>query len=291
MYRYVLFVLGALICEASFLSCMTSPTVVGIALPHLIRRDEGRLLKTPGNAPLRLETGSYYVMYANAFIEGPAKMLPPDDYEERDVKLARAKQTYLRGVTILREGLDRKYPGMSCAYASGKLDGYLERLTKDDVPAVYWMVAGTLAAYSLDPFDLDLGFKIPELAALMARAYKLDPDFNNGALDDFYILFYGALPPALGGDREKAKKQFEIALKKTNNNAASPYISYVEAIAIPEQDRKKFDEYLDKALKVNLGAMKTAEEKLATKIAQKKARFYQKNAERFVPLIDQSDEE
>jgi predicted anti-sigma-YlaC factor YlaD len=258
--------------------CMSSPALVGFALPVIIKSDEKKLTKAPDNESLRVETGSYYIMYANAFIEGPAKMLPVSSYEKRDKQLAKAKKRYLRGVEILRAGLEKKYPGIGAAFREGKLPAYLKRLKKEDVPELYWTVAGTLAAYSIDPMDLDLGLKLPELTALILRAYELDPAFNNGALDDFFVLFYGALPPPLGGDRDKAKAHFRIALEKTGGNAASPYVSYAEVIAIPEQDYAKFKEYLGKALAVDFRKMKDSEEKLANKIAQRRARFLLKNA-------------
>ena len=265
---------------------MSSPTVVGLALPVVIKSDEKKLAKAPENAALRVETGSYYIMYANAFVEGPAKMLPASSYEKRDKKLAEAKKRYLRGVEILRAGLDKKYPGINEAFQEGKLPAYLKRLEKDDVSAIYWTVAGTLAAYSLDPMDLDLGLKLPELTALIQRAYELDPAFNNGALDDFFVLFYGALPPPLGGDRDKAKAHFRLALEKTGGNAASPYVSYAEVIAIPEQDYAAFKDYLGKALAVDFRKMKDSEEKLANKIAQRRARFLLKHADDYFILDD-----
>lgn len=273
-------------CTASalfFASCMSSPALVGAALPFIISSDEKKLAKNPDDAVRRLETGSYYVMYANAFVEGPARMLPPEDYEKRDRELLRAKENYLKGALIIGEGLEKKFTGFSSAFDSGKIERYIKNFSKDDVPSLYWFVAGTLAAYSIDPLDLDLGFKLPMLNQLITRAYALDPDFNNGALDDFFILFYGSLPPALGGDKAKAKKHFAFALEKTGGNAASPFVSYVESIVVPEQDFKTFNEYLQRALNVDFSKMKTDEEKLANKIAQKKARFFLDNSERYIP--------
>ncbi|MDR2509170.1 MAG: TRAP transporter TatT component family protein [Spirochaetaceae bacterium] len=266
-------------------SCMTSPALVGTALPLIISGNEKKLTKKPDDAALRLETGSYCVMYANAFVAGPANMLPPERFSERDRMLVKAKRFYLEGASILREGLEKKYPGFDGAAAANKLPAYLSQFTKDDVPALYWMVAGTVGAYSLDPFDLDLGFKIPEMTALIKRAYELDSDFNNGALDDFFMVFYGALPAALGGDPAKAKIHFERAVKKTGGNAASPYVSYVEVFAIPAQNQALYDEYIAKALSVNFKIMKSDMEKLANKIAVKKARFYRNNRERFIPTL------
>jgi predicted anti-sigma-YlaC factor YlaD len=260
--------------------CLSSPTVVGLALPVVIKVDEGKLKKAPDKADLALETGSFYVMYANAFVQAPAQRLAPSKYKKRDSELARAKKLYLRGVDILRGSLDKKYPGINDAGGQGTRprSEYLAALTRDDVPLIYWLVAGTLAAYSLDPFDLDLGFKIPELSVLIKRAYELDPDYNNGALDEFFIMFYGALPPTLGGDIELAKKHYALAIKKTGGNSAGPYVSYAEAIAIPAQDYEAFKSNLDAALAVDISKVKGDTNKLAQKISKRRARYLLKNA-------------
>jgi predicted anti-sigma-YlaC factor YlaD len=185
-------------------------------------------------------------------------------------------------VAILRDALEKKYPGINTAGGQGangrSRSEYLASITSEDVPLIYWLVAGTLAAYSLDPFDLDLGFKIPELSGLIKRAYEFDPDFNNGALDEFFILFYGALPSTLGGDIELAKKHYAIAIKKTGGNSAGPYVSYAESIAMSAQDYESFKRNLEAAIAVDMSKVKGDTNKLAQKISKRRARYLLKNA-------------
>jgi predicted anti-sigma-YlaC factor YlaD len=264
------------IAALSLQGCLSSPTVVGLALPTVIKIEEGKLRKSPDNAALALAAGSYNVMYANAFVQGPAQMLGSTKYKKRDAEFARAKKIYLRGVAVLRGALDKKYPGINKA---GAQSSYLAALGAEDVPLIYWLVAGTLAAYSLDPFDLDLGFKIPELSTLIKRAYELDPDYNNGTLDEFFVLFYGALPPTLGGNIELAKKHYALAIEKSKGNSAGPYLSYAESIAIPAQDYEAFKTNLKAALAVDINKIKGATNKLAQKISQRRARYLLKNAD------------
>ncbi|MDR2865467.1 MAG: TRAP transporter TatT component family protein [Spirochaetaceae bacterium] len=278
--------------EIFLVACASSPTMVGFALPRIINSDEKKLEKDPANAKLRLETGSYYVMYANAFVQGPAEMLPASEYLKKEQEQQRAKELYLRGVAILREGLEEKYPGINNSYAEKKLDSYLTQLDKDDVPLLYWMVAGSLAAYSIDPMgEMALGLRLGELGALIKQAYKLDPDFNKGALDDFFILYYGSLPPALGGDKDLAKFHYESALRKSQGLSASPYVSWAQAIAIPEQNYASFKENLEKALAVDISKSPSSEDKLANKIAQTKARYLLKNADSFIIPDDENNGE
>jgi predicted anti-sigma-YlaC factor YlaD len=269
----------------------SDPALVGDALPFAIKMYEALLAQNPDHQGLLLTTGSLFVMYANAFVQGEAEALHPvDDYEARQAGLDRAKKLYLRGTAILYSALDKKYPGFSGASVrEGTLDGYLKDLQKEDVPLLYWAVAGTLAAYSLDIFDFALGSKIPELTASIARAYELDEDFNKSAIDEFYILFYASLPEMLGGDLAKAERHFTRALEKTQGLSAGPYVSYAQAVCIPAQDYDAFKANLEKALAVDPD--KDPSTRLVNIISQRKARRLLDSAYDFFPFLDDGEYE
>ena len=231
----------------------SDPQLVGDAMPFAIKLYETLLSQNPNHQGLLLTTGSLFIMYANAFVQGPAEMLDPIfDYQERIDGMDRAKDLYLRGYDILVSALDKKYPGFSSAKVNeGTLDPYLSRMRKDDVPLIYWTFAGGLSAYSIDMFDFELNSKIPEWGALMARAYELNPDFNNGAIDEFYILYYAALPEILGGNRSLAEFHFNRSLEKSHGLTASPYVSYARVISVADQDYDSYREKLEMALAID----------------------------------------
>lgn len=266
----------------------SDPELVGDALPFAIKMYESLLASNPKHEGLIITTGSLFIMYANAFVQGPAEMLPSSQYDQREQAKQRSKHLYLRGAAILYGGLDAKYPGFSGGYQGGTFDSYLAKMKKADTPLLYWAVAGILSAYSLDPMDLSLGVKIPELTAMMNRAYELDPDFNEGALDDFYILFYGSLPESMGGDKNLAKTHFERCLEKTHGLSASPYLSYVQSIAIPAQDYETFKAYLEKALAINPD--ENPSNRLVNIISQRKARYLLENPENYFLDLDSDDD-
>lgn len=261
--------------------------LVGDALPLAIKIYEALLDMQPDHQGLILTTGSLLVMYANAFVQGPVEMLPRTEYRVRREERERARLLYLRGVKILRSGLDKKYPGFNDAAREGQLDAYLAGTKKADVPLLYWTVAGSLAAYSLDPFNLELGMRIPELSAMLQKAYELDPDFNDGAIDDFYVLFYASLPPFLGGDKTKAEIHFERALEKSKGLAAGPYVTYAQAVCVPAQDYETFRKYLTMALAVDPDA--NPSNRLVNIISQRKARYLLNNAEDYFLNLDDDD--
>jgi predicted anti-sigma-YlaC factor YlaD len=275
-----------LICGASLFSCTTqqiamrsSPEFVGSLLPGIIKSSEAKLKKHPDNQKLILETGSYYVMDANAFVQGPASMLPSDKYAEREAAYKQSRLMYLRGADILEDGLEKRHPGiMAKAQAADDNDtAAFESLTKEDVPYIYWLTAAVFSAFSLDPLDLSIGMKAGAVSKLIKYAYILDPDFNDGVLDEFFILYYASLPQAMGGDLALAKIHYDRALQKTRGLSASPYVSWAEAVCIPAQNFACFKKNLNEALSINAG--KHPSNKLLNVLSQRKARYLLDNAD------------
>jgi predicted anti-sigma-YlaC factor YlaD len=268
----------------------SDPELVGDALPFAIKTYETLLANNPDHQGLILTTGSLFIMYANAFVQGPAETLPPEAYYEKQAQMERAGRLYRRGAAIIETGLEKKFPGWKDARGdSEKRAAFLALVKKEEVPLLYWDAAGILSAYALNPFDLDLGMRIPELSALIARAYDLDPDYNLGALDEFYLLFYASLPEGMGGDKEKAEIHYKKALEKSNGLAAGPYVSYAKAVAVPAQDYELFKSCLDAALAVDTETQSA--NRLVNILAQNKARYMLENASGFFAELDFAEEE
>jgi predicted anti-sigma-YlaC factor YlaD len=247
----------------------SDPELVGDALPFAIKMYETLLSSNPDHQGLILTTGSLFVMYANAFVQSPAEFLPVLQYEERETALARAKKLYIRGADLCLGGLEKKYPGFSAA-SSAELPAYLAAMKKADVPLLYWTTAGYISAFSLDPFDSGLGRRVPDLMTYMNRAYELDPDFNNGALDDFFVIALSSLPEAMGGDKSRVDYHFKLALEKSGGTLAGPYVSYAQSVSIPAQDYDTFRTYLETALAIDVDA--DPDNRLVNIISQRKAR-------------------
>jgi len=249
------------------------PQLVGDALPFAIKMYEILLEQNPDHPGLILTTGSLFVMYANAFVQGPAEMLPMEDYEEKGIQFDRAKSLYLRGVAILERGIHNKYPGMIGEWGPSEnpaFDQGLAKMKKEDIPLFYWYSAGTLSAYALNAFDISLGLRVPQVTAMMKKAYELDENYNSGTLDEFFLLLYGALPDGMGGDTEQALVHYQKALEKTKGLSAGPYVSYASTIAVKNQDYAAFKANIDAALAVDPSA--DPNNTLLNTITQRKAR-------------------
>ncbi|HEX7502073.1 MAG TPA: TRAP transporter TatT component family protein, partial [Acidobacteriota bacterium] len=120
------------------------PELVGDALPFAIKMYESLMNANPRHQGLRLQTGSLYIMYANAFLQTPATMLPESEYKKQEFVYRRAKNLYLRGRDIILACLENKYPGFRDALQKRNYGKALERTTRKDAPLLYWAGAGWL---------------------------------------------------------------------------------------------------------------------------------------------------
>jgi len=224
------------------------PELVGDALPFAIKLYESLMVSIPWHDGLKRQTGSMYVMYANAFLQAPASMLSKDEYQQQEFGYRRAKNLYLRGRDIVLAGLEHRYPGFRRQLDARQYDRALAGVRKSDVPDLYWAAAGWLGAYAIDPLDMDIGLNIPAAAAMMARANELDPRFNDGAIQDFYVLYYGSLPEYMGGSAAKAREHFARSQVISQGRLASPFLSLATTVSVKEQNLAEFRELLEKVV-------------------------------------------
>jgi len=258
------------------------PELVRDALPFAIKMYEALLHNTPGHQGLMLTTGSLFIMYANAFVHGPADMLPFYEWQARETALARAKQLYLRGHRIILDALEGRHRGFAAAAQSeDTLRPFLRRFRSRDVPLLYWAVVSGLAAYSVNVFDFELAANIPKWHLMIERALELNPDF--AGLDEFLVLYFSSLPEMLGGDKERARHHFRRAMEKTGGTSTSALLSYAQSISVPEQDFYTFEEHLQRVLAINPDD--NPGNRLVTILDQRRARWLLDNAYTFFAFL------
>jgi len=287
------------------------PELVGASLPFALKMYETILEQTPDHEGLLLATGSGFISYANAFVATPASMMSFEQWEKQEADQIRAKKLYLRGRDYLIHALDVRYPGFAAALESTEPDAaeqlqvFLAEMDIDDVPYLYWTGAGWVAAFSLDAFDLELAFTVTKALALVLRALELNEVYGDGTIHDFLVQYYASLPPAMGGDKEKAEFHHQRALELADGRLAGPYVSYAESVVLPRQsqvsisgvetdeDLKAYfaelqviaDEFvalMEQALAVDPDAYPDA--RLVNILTQRKARWYLDHLEEFFLL-------
>lgn len=264
------------------------PELVGDALPFAIKMYESIMVSIPRHRQLRLKTGSIYIMYANAFLETPASLLNEEEYKKQEILLNRAKNLYLRGRDILLDTLEQKFPGFIENLKQKRYGLALDPVTKEDVPFLYWAAAGWLGAFAIDPFDMKLGLTLPRAAAMMDRALTLNEGFRQGAIHEFYVLYYGSMPDYMGGDFKKARCHFKKAVEQSGGKSSSAYLSLATSVSVKEQNADEFKMLLEKVLGIDPEL--DPDNRLITILNQRKARWLLDHIDDFF-LLETGNEE
>jgi len=251
------------------------PKLVGDALPFAIKMYESLSSANPTHVGMSRSVGMLYVMYANAFVAGPADYFGLDRFDEKQAAQKRAVNLYLRGRDFVLKALELKYPGFTSAWEgrdTAKYQAFLPRFKKADVSSLYWFSAGHMAAFSIEPMDLNLSTPVPKVMKLLVRAYELDPDFQKATLDELFVSVYSSLPAELGGDPAQALVHYDRALAKTDGKATGAFLARATSIDLPKQNKTHFVEMLKQVLNVDAEADPDAT--LVTLLNQERARWY-----------------
>ena len=285
------------------------PVLVGDALPVILKMYEILLASRPEDPALNAATGKNFIMYANAYIQTPAGMLPDEDFRESRAMLSRAKQMYLRGRNYLFTSLELTRPGFLSLLKGEDLDPLLSLFTRqEDADLLYWCASSWIAAYSCDPFDFELAAGLAVPVALLFRGLQLNPEYNRGAIHDVLIQVYASLPeahlekarihsPAVlapfldslyrnsgdDGSREfRARFHFEASTALSGGTLPGPYIALAQGICIPAQDSEEFLRLLTLASEID--PEEHPENRLAVRISRDKALWLLEHVEDYFLL-------
>ena len=109
----------------------------------------------------------------------------------------------------------------------------------------------------------------PAVKALLQRALELDENFEQGAIHEAMIVLE-AVPPEMGGSVDRAREHFERAIALSKGEKPGPYVTLAETVSVMKQDRKEFEDLLNRALAID--PEKNQSERLVTILMQRKAR-------------------
>ena len=112
----------------------------------------------------------------------------------------------------------------------------------------------------------------------MRRALALQEDFEDGAIQEYFIAFEGGRPEAMGGSAEKARLHFRRAMEISGGKKVSPLVTLAESVSVRAQDRKEFLELLDRALSFDARGG-PPRYRLSNLVAQRKARWLKGRAD------------
>ena len=242
--------------------------------PTALKMYEIILSQDPEHAGMNEMTGMLYVMYANAFVQSPAELLPLEKFTEQNQEYIRAKYHYLKGFKFVLHGLDVLYPGFEESFYSEDASAFLSILSsvkKDNVSALYWCASGLLGAFSLEPLDTTVIKCVPNAVSMLEYGTKLDDGYGDGSIWSVLCAFYASAPVSMGGGTDKALAAYDKAAKYADGKSASLYNTYAVSFCIPNQDGDGFDKALNSSLSINPDDEPNS--RLMTVLAQRKSKW------------------
>ncbi|MCU0454339.1 MAG: TRAP transporter TatT component family protein [Bacteroidetes bacterium] len=210
----------------------------------------------PKNEKLLLFAAQGYSAYALAFVE--------DDSVER------ARPLYLRAreyaFRILEQKMDLR------AALAGDLEELrlaVDRLSDDDVPAVFWAAFSWGAFINISRTDLTAMGDLSKVDVLMAFVHKRQPSYYYGGSDAYFGSIQGTIPAVLGGRPDLSKSHFEKAMSYSQGRFLIVQVMFAKTYCVQVQDRELFEKLLSGVLEASLDDMPEA--RLPNAMAKKKA--------------------
>jgi predicted anti-sigma-YlaC factor YlaD len=246
--------------------------LVGGALPFSLKFVESLLAEVPNDRNLLVTACRGFTLYSYAYVDFEADKLIEEDLNAGREMRARARRLYLRGVNYGLRGLETVYPGFGEHLKRNPTEAVAVTNPKKadrDLPLLYWTAASLGLAISTATDDAAMLARLPEVEALLNRAIELNPAWDEGALYDFRVVFESSRPGSQ--NRPLIEESYRKALELSGGKSAGVYVSYAEAVAIPDQNVALFRDLMNNALAVDLE--QDPDNRLRNALAQRRAQW------------------
>lgn len=247
----------------------TDIELVRTAFPFNLKTLDALAVQNSDNPEILLAAASSYAMYTYGFIMEDADRTFPENINEGLAHYNRALNLFLRARDYANQSLELRYPEWNQAMNVRDLDQL--NIRKKDVAALYWLaasIAGTVSASRGNPKYL---VDLPLVGLLLEKALETDPEWNGGSLYSAMISFTVSRPDASSNADSIALEYFNKANSVSNGLDCSYYVTVAEKVYLKRQDREKFIEMLNTALKIDINMNPTL--KLSNVLARKRAEW------------------
>jgi predicted anti-sigma-YlaC factor YlaD len=254
---------------ASFASD-NDPELIRTAAPFSLKLMDSLLEEQPRHVPLLTAAARGYTQYAYAYVQMDGEELEDQDIALAAAKFGRARLLYVRARDYGLRSLEVTHPGIG-EQLHKDAGTALAATRREDVPALYWTAASWGGLIGLSKGDPTTVAEVPLMQALIDRALALDEGFDAGAIHTFLISYEPLRQGSTGDAAARAEVHFERAVQLSNGLQAAPYVALAEAVAVPQQDRVRFQQLLEQALAVDVDAR--PQYRLANLLMQRRARW------------------
>ena len=246
------------------------PEFIRLASPFSLKMMEVVLEQNPNHQGLLHAASKGFTQYAYAFIQHDADVLEQEDIHAAMDEWKRAQAMFIRGRNYGLRGLEVSYPDLTAHLRSRPREA-AGRAGADDVPMLYWTACAWAGAISLAKDDPHLIADLPQVDALIDRAFELDPTFDQGAIHQFLISYESVRVDREGDPAMRSREHMERALELSGGALASPLVSFAETVSVKRQDREEFETLLRRALAIDPDAR--PEWRLTNLVVQRRARW------------------
>jgi predicted anti-sigma-YlaC factor YlaD len=276
MKRFAVNKLGnSLAASGSTFTSDDDPELVEAAIPFGLKLYESLLAESPKHTGLLLAAAQGFTEYSYAFVDSRIDEARAESLERADALRGRARRLYIRAYGYGMRGLDARHPGFAAAL-DNDAESALKRVTKRDVPLLYWTAAARGLTISLSKTNPEMIAELPLVETIVRRIAELDETFDAGAVPEFLITLESARS---GVDPEELQKvmrrHFDRSLELSKGKRAAAYVSFAENASAPAQNRTEFQSLLEKALALDADA--DPDNRLANLVAQRRARWLLKH--------------
>lgn len=211
------------------------------AAPTYLLLLEGLLIRNPHEPRLLMATAQAYTAYA---------VLIEWDEPERARSLYRRARTY--GLKALSQK-KKVAPLLDAPY--NEFTQITQHLDKGDIPLVFWAASSWGAWISVSTGSMSALAELPKVILLMEWVLEHDETYQFGSPHLFLGLYHAALPPALGGQPEKARFHFERALEISEGKNLMSLVLMAKYYARQIFDRELYISLLQQALDTPVDVM------------------------------------
>lgn len=259
------------------------PQFVAQAAPFSLKLMESLLAERPQHRGLLQAVSAGFTQYAFAFLQLPADEIEADDLVQAEELRERARRMYARAHAYAVRGLEVAHPGFQAQLQQRPAQAVVTT-TKEDAGLLYWAAASLAATIGLSKDDPARVSELPQVQALIDRAFELDESLDGGAIHAFLVAFTMVRPDFEGSRRERAADHFQRARELSGGRDAGLYVTWAEAVCVPAAERGCFDEALQSAVAIDPAS--APERQLANGVLQRRARWLQTHSDRFfLPLL------
>jgi hypothetical protein len=212
-----------------------------------LKASESVLRETPGHLKLAQAVSAGYTQYAYAFVAFDADKIDAKDPATAAQMRERAARLYARAHRHAMTALEKNHPGFAQALAQND-SKKRPQLKAAEVPLAYWAAASLGGKISMSKDDPDVVADLPLSLRLAELAWQANPSFGDGTL----ASLMGTLEAArVGGSSKKAEQFFDQAIALGQGKEAGPWVAKAESIALAQQNREQFEQWLQQAIKVS----------------------------------------